>query len=222
MNVISINVGRLREVEHNGNLVRTGIYKQPVSGAAQVRRLGIVGDEQGDPQNHGGVDMAVYAYSAENYAYWRKEMPGEELPYGKFGENLTITGLDDSTVHIGDLLRIGPTGTGGRGVTVQVSVMRAPCWKLAMVMGSAEFVKVFLNSYKLGWYMRVLEEGRIEAGDEVSIERRDPAGLSIEQLTRVWFFGQDDIEGARRAAGVDALPTKWRDRLRERAEKAGG
>ena len=217
MRVLSINVGRVREVPHEGRVVRTAIFKQPVKGLVRVSRLGIEGDEQADRRYHGGPEMAVYAYASSGYDYWRREMPEADLPYGKFGENLTIEGLDDDSVHIGDVFRIGPEG---RGVVVQPSVPRAPCSKLGLTMGSPQFVKVFLKALKLGWYLRVMEEGEIQVGDEVVRLNDDPARLSITEVSRLRFFEQENVEGAKRAAGVATLTPEWVKMFEERVGKA--
>lgn len=217
MRLLSINVAKVQEVEIDGKLVRTGIFKKPVHGPVRLHKLGLDGDEQGNPASHGGPEMPAYCYAASSYDYWRRELPHMEVPYGKLGENLTIEGFDDDSVHIGDIFRIG---TGERSALVQTSLPRAPCAKLGKTMDSPEFVKVFLHSLRLGWYVRVLHEGVIEAGDPVVREHVHPAKLSITEIARLRFFSTTDIDAARRAADIEELAPKWRTHFRARVEAA--
>lgn len=215
MRVASINVSSLRSAEVGGQTVQTGIFKKPVAGDVRVHSLGLEGDEQGDKKSHGGAHMAVYAYTAENYAHWRNELGQPELPFGKLGENLTIEGLDEATVCIGDRFRVG------REVELEVSVPRAPCATLAMVMGDAEFPKRFLASLRLGFYLRVVREGVIRAGDAVERVHSDPARLSIAEVARLMFFDKENKVAIARAAVVEALSPKWRDRFRAMLAEGG-
>lgn len=207
MCVVSINISSLRSVEHKGKTIQTGIFKKPVEGDVFVRALGLDGDQQGDKAHHGGVDMAVYAYTADNYAYWRTELAQPDLPYGKFGENLTIDRLDETDVCIGDRFRIGDE------VELEVSLPRAPCSTLAMVMEDKEFAKKFLATLRVGFYLRVIREGRIRAGDQVERTHRDPARLSIAEVTRVMHFDRQNKAAVTRALSVEALAEKWRERF---------
>jgi MOSC domain-containing protein YiiM len=218
MHIASVNVSRVREVEHHGHLVRTGIYKQPVPGRVALSLTNLQGDEQADPVNHGGPDMAVYAYTLSSYEHWRRELPGVDLPPGKLGENLTIAGLADDDVHIGDTFSIGPaTGHQAARVLVQVSVPRAPCSKLAMTMGMPDFPKAFLASGRVGFYLRVLAQGTVTAGDTVTLVAPDPAALTVRQAVHLMYFDTENTQGAARAAGVEALAPRWRHRFAQRA-----
>ena len=231
--MISVNVSRVREAVRDGRTWRTGIFKTPVSGSVRIGRLGLEGDEQGDQKHHGGVDQAVYAYTTGNYAHWRQELRRDDLPHGQFGENLTLEGLDpedggiaEDAVCIGDVFRFGggaPSGGSlgdhGGGAVLQVSAPRAPCATLAMAMGDKEFVKAFLASGRIGFYLRVLQEGVVAAGDTVERVSVDPARLSVREATNLMYFGRHDVAGAARAAGVSALKAGWREKF---AERAGG
>lgn len=224
MRLVSINTARVQEVVHNDAVVRTGIFKKPVEGPVRLRALGLDGDEQADHKHHGGEHMAVYAYAAQGYEHWRRALGQPDLPYGKLGDNLTIDGLTDETVCVGDTFGIGrgsgANGSGpGSGAVVQVSLPRAPCSKLAMTMNSKEFVKTFLESLRLGWYMRVLQEGEIAAGDDVVRLSQDPARLSIAECARLKYFDQGNLAGTRRAASVEALGPTWKQMFAKRAEE---
>jgi len=158
--LLSVSVGRPRDVQWQGEVVRTSIFKSPVAGRVRVRRLNIEGDEQSDLDVHGGEDKAVYAYPAEHYAYWHEQLPGVALPWGVFGENLTIEGLPESRVHIGDRFRAG-------SAEFAVTEPRMPCYKLALRFGRPDMVKRFMTSRRTGFYLAVLKEGEIGAGDAI-------------------------------------------------------
>ncbi len=208
MRVISVNVSPVRKVEHNGRAVFTGIFKTPVSGAVVARKLGLEGDGQAE-ECHGGVDMALYAFAREHYDFWKAELKREDLGPGKFGENLTVEGMPETGVCIGDRFRIGE-------VEVEVSVPRAPCTKLAMAMGDAGFPKAFLATCNVGFYLRVVREGRVSAGDVIERVHADAARLSIQEVTRLMFFDVKNVKGAKKAAGVAALAEGWRKKFASR------
>ena len=160
MKVLSVNVAAPREIIANGKSVRTAIFKAPVDGRVALRRLGLEGDDQADKRVHGGLDQAVYAYDHSYYQQWQESLGRTDFEYGQFGENLTVKGLLDNEVCIGDVLSIGTA-------EVQVSHPRTPCFKLGLKMGDPTFVKAFLESCCVGFYLRVLEEGEVPAGDEI-------------------------------------------------------
>jgi len=177
MQVISINVGLPREVEWRDEIVLTSIFKEPVSGRVHVDRLNIEGDRQSDLTVHGGVNKAVYVYPSEHYAFWRKELPDADLPWGAFGENLTIDGLTEDTVRIGDRLAIG-------SAEFVVTQPRMPCYKLTIRFGRADMIKRFYRSGRSGFYLAVTKEGEIGAGDEISLVNRDPDSITIAEAAR--------------------------------------
>lgn len=209
MQVVSVNVGPVRCVQHNGRDVHTAIRKSPVVGPVRVTLLGLEGDQQADKENHGGEHMAVYAYTVSNYDYWRAELANPTLAHSTFGENLTIDGLDEADVCIGDRFRVGPE------VELEVSVPRAPCSKLAMVMDNPGFPKRFLATGRVGFYLRVVREGSVSRGDHVERTRLDPARLSIAEVARTMYFEKDNRAAVARAAGVLALAPRWRERFAE-------
>jgi MOSC domain-containing protein YiiM len=171
MRVIAVSVGAPREIPWQGELVRTSIFKAPVAGRARVGRLNIEGDEQSDLEVHGGEEKAVYAYPAEHYAFWRGQLPGVELPAGSFGENLTVEGLFEDRVHIGDRFRAG-------SAEFVITEPRMPCYKLALRFGRPDMVKRFLKSGRTGFYLAVLQEGEIGAGDKI-----EPSGQVQDRIS---------------------------------------
>jgi MOSC domain-containing protein YiiM len=134
--VISVNVGQPREVKFRGSSILTGIFKQPVASRVKVHELNLAGDRQADLTVHGGRDKAIYCYPVEHYPYWTGELPGVDLPYGMFGENLTTEGLDETAVYIGDQYRVG-------SAVLQVTQPRTPCYKLGIKLGRADMVEKF-------------------------------------------------------------------------------
>lgn len=158
--VLAVSVASATTVPWESRRVRTGIFKEPVRGPVAVRRLGLEGDEQADLEKHGGPLKAVYAYPGEHYAFWRRELPETHLPWGAFGENLTITGLTEETVRSGDRFRIGTA-------FLAATKPRFPCYKLGIKFGSEAIIDRFLASGRTGFYLRVLEEGSVTAGDAI-------------------------------------------------------
>lgn len=211
MYVVSVNVGLPREIFHEGRMIRTGIFKAPVIGRARVNALNIAGDQQADLTVHGGASKAVYAYPSEHYAYWRKELPDVEFPWGSFGENITTEGLLEKELHVGDRLCAG-------AIELVVTEPRLPCYKLGVKFGRADMVKRFLKSRRTGFYCGVLREGEIGAGDAIEILSRDPSKISIADVTRLYAFEKQDTAGLRRASEAPALPESWRRYFRERLE----
>lgn len=209
MRVISVNVGLPRQVVWRGKTVTTGIFKEPVSRRIRLRRLNLDGDRQADLSVHGGPAKAVYAYPAEHYTYWRRELPDRDLPWGTFGENLTIEGLSEDTVRIGDRLRIGTA-------ELVVTQPRLPCFKLGIRFGQPAMVKRFLASRRTGFYLAVLEEGELGAGDPIALVSRADAPVTIADITRLYADGGEEVEGLQRAVRVEALPQDWREYFAER------
>lgn len=206
MKLLSVNVSQPRMVQWKGREVRTGIFKQPVEGPVLLRRLDLDGDQQADLSVHGGPDKAVYVYPSEHYPFWKKELPGMELPPGKFGENFTTEGLDEKSTHIGDRFRIG-------GAVVTVTQPRTPCYKLGIKFGSDEMLKRFLDSGRSGFYLAVIEEGPVEAGDIIECIYHDKNGVTVADLNGIFVNGCDVPSLLRRALRVEALSSSWRKYL---------
>ena len=203
--IASIQVGLPRTVVWKGREVTTGIFKEPVAGRVRVGRLNLEGDRQADLSVHGGPDKAVYAYPAEHYEWWRDELPGVPLPWGAFGENLTTRGLLEGDLAIGERLRIGTA-------LFEVAQPRMPCSKLAVKFEDDGIVARFLESGRSGFYLRVIHEGEIAAGQ--AIERLGAPGgdgmLTIADVVRLYAADRDNADLLRRAAGHPALPESWR------------
>ena len=215
MKIISVNVALPRLVEWDGQIVSTGIYKVPVAGRVILRTLNLDGDRQADLTVHGGPSKAVYVYPAEHYSYWRDELPGTELPWGMFGENLTTEGLDESTINIGDRFRVG-------SAEVMVTVPRMPCYKLGIKFGRSDIIKRFLVSRRTGFYFSVQREGEVAAGDEIESIGRDGNNVTVADITRLYarpIKSDDDVELMRRAIAVEALPEIWRSHFRKQLAK---
>ncbi len=208
MRLVSLNVALPRTVTRDGQQVTSGIFKEPVTGRRAVSRLNVVGDGQADLRVHGGAFKAVYCYPAQHYPLWAQELGRVALPFGTFGENLTIDCLDESDTHIGDVLRVG-------SVTLQVTQPRVPCFKLAFRMGDPTFPKRFMASERSGFYTRVLEEGELAADDAVEWVRRDPRQVSVRELHRLAFGGAPDVALARRVLEAKGLSPEWRLQVRE-------
>jgi len=212
MKVISVNVGLPREVTYKGKTITTGIFKEPVEGRARLRRLNLDGDRQADLSVHGGPSKAVYAYPIEHYEYWREQLPDVDLPWGMFGENLTVEGLREDRVNIGDRFRIG-------SAHVMVTEPRLPCYKLAAKFGRDDIIKRFLHSGRTGFYFAVLQEGEVGAGDDITLVSRDENAITVADITRLYVHDKDDVSTLRRAVQVEALPESWRAYFRKRIEK---
>jgi MOSC domain-containing protein YiiM len=204
MKVVSVNVGLPQEVLWKGRRVMTGIFKEPVDGAVRVKKLNLEGDQQADLTVHGGPDKAVYVYPAEHYEPWKRELADMSLTWGVFGENLTIEGVLEDDVNIGDQFRMG-------SALLRVTQPRVPCYKLAIRFGRDDILKRFLKSGRSGFYLSVLEEGEVRAGDLMERVLRNEESLSVADVTRLYLTGSDDLDLLRRAVQVKALPAGWRD-----------
>lgn len=212
MQLVAVNVGLPCELRTPEGVVRTGIFKQPVPGRVLLRTLNLVGDAQADLQNHGGAYQAVYAYPGEHYAHWARELDRTDLTFGQFGENFTVAGMTEDEVCVGDVFRVG-------GAVLEVTQPRVPCFKLALKMGSAAFPKRFLASGRVGFYMRVLEEGEVGAGDPIERLRTAPDRIPIRTVIHLFFFDRENTALNRRAAQLAALSPAWRGRFAERADR---
>jgi MOSC domain-containing protein YiiM len=213
MKVLSVNVGRPRDTEWRTKMVQTAIYKAPVSGPVAVTRLNIAGDQQADLSVHGGPEKAVYAYPSEHYAFWREELPGVALPWGAFGENLTIEGLLETAARVGDVLRIGTT-------ELVVTQPRMPCFKLNVRFQRPDMVKRFMRSGRSGFYLAVLKEGHVGAGDPIDLVPTDEHAISVAEVVTLYTADADSRELLQRAVRTAALPQAWRDYFRTRIWEA--
>jgi len=206
--LLSVNVGLPRDVVAGDRLVRTSIFKSPVTGRIPIRNNNLAGDEQSDPSVHGGRFKAIYAYPHEHYAFWREQLPGIDLQPGHFGENLTIEGLLEEDAHIGDRLRIG-------SAELVVTQPRMPCFKLGIRFGRADMVKRFLASRRSGFYLSVAIEGDVASGDAIEVLERHPAAVSIPELLRMYLNESIEPDRLRETVAIPALSDAWRTDLQK-------
>ncbi len=218
MKLVSLNVGLPREIPWRDGITTTAIYKQAVSGRVALRKLNLDGDRQADLNVHGGAYKAVYCYPLVHYDYWRKELPGQELPAGVFGENFTIDGPLEDSVHLGDRFSVG-------SAEVVVTQPRLPCYKLAVRFQCDDMVKRFFASRRTGFYLAVAREGEVGSGDEIQVIRRDPEGVPVSEITRLYAekkYGDAEVSWVQRALRVGALPESWKEYFRERLDRMHG
>lgn len=212
MKVEALSIGIPREIEYNGRSISTGIFKSPVEGPRKVGRSGIDGDGQADLTVHGGVDKAVYAFPVEHYDFYRNRLGGEPYPPGQFGENLTISGLSEAIVRIGDRYRVGD-------VLFEVSQPRAPCFKFAIKMGSRDAIELCLITGRTGFYLRVLEEGMIESGAQIVFEQANPTAPTVQEVHRLCYLDTKNVTILSRAARCEALSQGLRDAFKARLKE---
>lgn len=205
--VISVQVGLPRRLSWRGRAITTGIVKEPVPGPVRIRRHGMEGDGQADLSVHGGPSKAVYVYLEEHYAYWKDELGVAELLFGQFGENLTVRGLYEETVRIGDRFRAGTA-------ELVVTQPRTPCAKLAARFGRPDMVRRFERSGRCGFYLAVEREGEVRAGDPFERVATDAASLSVAEILRLARARDPDPDAVRRARSLPALSPEWRERFR--------
>ena len=184
MHVVSINIGEPETIIVNGKAVTTGIFKKPIHRKVRINQQGIVGDTVADTTHHGGVDQAVYLYSAEDYAWWVAELQ-KETPFGLFGENLTLSSFGTRPLRVGDRLRINT-------VLLEITFPRIPCATIAARMEDASFVKQFIQAQRPGVYARVLEQGELQVGDPVDILPTPNDFPTITELYDLWHAKERD------------------------------
>jgi MOSC domain-containing protein YiiM len=211
MILMSENVSRPVQVQYGDKPITTGIFKQSVTGPVRVGRYNLAGDGQADLDNHGGEHKAVYAYSLDHYPYWRAVLKREEMAYGQFGENLTVAGLDESVCCVGDQLRIG-------SALFTISQPRVPCFKLGIRLGDENMPRLFSESARTGFYLKVLGEGEVEAGDAVSVVGRGYGGVAIRSLFEAYMNrgANDASRTLERALEVPELSPEWRTQIERR------
>ena len=204
MKILAVSIGHEREIG-DGVDVQSAIFKKPVDGKVMLRLGGLDGDVQTDVKVHGGVERAVLVYSWDNYDIWRQELGLEGLAYGEFGENFTVEGMVDGDVHIGDLYRVGDA-------VVEITHGRIPCHKLGIRFGDPGFPKIFLKSLRTGFFLRVLEEGEVEAGDKFKRLAIGPERVTVKEAVDLLHGGGGDPERLAVLADLSALALSWRKR----------
>ena len=214
MKLLSVNVSLPKEVPYRGKTVTTGIFKEPVNGRVMLRTLNLDGDGQADLVGHGGIHKAAYAYSIENYDLWKRELGRTDFAFGQFGENFTVEGMPEDEIHVGDVFRVG-------SALVEVTQPRVLCYKLGIKMGLPRFVKMFLASCQVGFYLRVLEEGEVGAGDVFDRVGIGPERMTVREICHLLYFDPKNLDGARKALRIRALSPGWRQSFEERLAKTG-
>ena len=214
MKVLSVNVGLPRKVLFNGQIVTTGIFKNPVNGPVMVRKLNLDGDRQADLTVHGGVDKAVYSYPIEHYYYWRNQFSNLDFVWGMFGENFTTEGLMEDDVNIGDHFQIG-------SAKLVATQPRMPCYKLGVKFGTMEIIRRFLSSGRSGIYFKVLEEGEVQPGDDIKIVKKDKNNVTVKDIVSLYNSRdiKHNIDTMERAMKVEALPEGWRYDFQQNIEQ---
>lgn len=196
----------------NGSTWTTAFFKTAVAGPVWVNSLGLDGDEQADQENHGGPDKTVLAYSADHYAYWRQHLGLPDMPHGGFGENLTISGLDETTVCIGDTWRAG-------AVVFQVTQPRQPCWKMSRRWQIADLARQVIANGKSGWYLRVLAEGELSPDTPIELVARPHSHWTVARASDVMHHRKDDLAAAAELAALAELSAAWKAALESRISK---
>jgi MOSC domain-containing protein YiiM len=213
--LVSIQTGRAQEYVHTAardgraSVWITAFFKMPVTGSVAVGEFGLAGDEQADRANHGGLDKALLAYSADHYAYWREQLQLAEMPWGAFGENLTIADLEESTVCIGDRWQAG-------SVLLEVSQPRQPCWKMARRWQLPDLPKQVIATGRSGWYLRVLAGGSLAAGARLELVARPRPTWTVARASHLLYHEPDNVAGLEDLAAVPELSRAWREELLER------
>ena len=213
--LLSVNVGLPKNVAWQGKTVYTGVWKHPVDGPAMVRRLNIDGDGQGDLAGHGGEQRAVLVYQVQSYRHWQQHFGRDDLGYGQFGENLTVDGLTDDEVCIGDRYRIGEA-------EFEVTQPRVTCYRVGLRLGEPELPALLVSHHRPGFYMRVLREGRIQAGDRIVKTRTGPGALSVADTDALLYLPGRDRAKLRAAVRIPALSPGWQQSFRDLLADADG
>jgi ferredoxin-NADP reductase/MOSC domain-containing protein YiiM len=206
--LLSVNVGMPKDVPWHGQTVHTGIWKEPVAGPRMARRLDLDGDGQGDLQGHGGEQRAVLVYQVQSYEHWRRHFGRDDLSYGMFGENLTVDGLPDDEVCIGDRYRIGEA-------EFEVTQPRVTCYRVGMRLGQPELPALLVSHHRPGFYLRVITEGHIQAGDPIVKTRTGPGALSVADTDALLYLPHRDEQKLRAALRIPALSPGWQGSFRD-------
>ncbi|MFJ7150350.1 MOSC domain-containing protein [Streptomyces sp. NPDC100445] len=211
----AVNVGMPADVPWHGRTVRTGVHKRAVAGPRTVRRLNIDGDGQGDLAGHGGEQRAVLVYQTGSYRFWAGELGRDDLVPGNFGENFTVDGLPDDEVCIGDRYRIGTA-------LFEVTQPRVTCYRVGLRMGEPRMAALLVAHHRPGFYLRVLEEGDVEAGQEIVKVSTGPEAMTVEEIDSVLYLPGHTREQVERALRIPALSPGWQDSMRTLLERADG
>ena len=211
----SVNVGLPRDVPWQGRTVFTGVFKEPVAGPCNVRRLNLDGDGQGDLGGHGGEQRAVFVYQIDSYRYWERELGRSDLVHGQFGENFTIEGLGDDVVCIGDRYRIG-------SAVFEVTQPRVTCYRVGIRMNDPRIPALLVSHRRPGFYFRVLEEGEVQAGDEIVKLAPGPEEMTVAEVDALLYLPGHPRQQLLRALRIPALSAGWQASFRAMLDGAPG
>ncbi len=201
--LLSVNVGMPQDLDWHGKTVHTAVWKRPVHGARQVRRLNIDGDGQGDLAGHGGEHRAVFVYQIESYQYWQQQLGRDDFEYGQFGENFTVRGLPDDQVCIGDRYKIG-------GALFEVTQPRVTCYRVGIRMNEPKMPAMLVAHHRPGFYLRVLAEGHVQAGDDIVQVAAGPERMTVAEVDALLYLPGHSREQLLRALRIPALPEGWK------------
>ncbi|MDB6056585.1 MAG: domain containing protein [Verrucomicrobiales bacterium] len=201
--LLSVNVGLPRDIVWRGQTIRTAIWKDPVQGSRMVRRLNVDGDAQGDLVGHGGEHRAVFVYQIDSFRYWENKLHRTNFTFGQFGENFTIEGLPDTEVCIGDHYRIGEA-------LFEVTQPRVTCYRVGIRMDEPRMAALLVADGRPGFYLRVLEEGAVVAGQEIVKVRAGPESLSVAEINNLLYLPGHAPQNLQRAIRIPALSPGWK------------
>ena len=205
--LLSVNVGMPKDVAWQGKTVFTGVFKDPVTGPRMVRKLNVDGDGQGDLAGHGGEQRAVFVYQIDSYRYWERELGRRDFAYGQFGENFTVEGLNDDEVCIGDRYRIGPA-------LFEVTQPRVTCYRVGLRMNDPRIPALLVSHRRPGFYLRVLEEGEVQPGDEIVKVASGPEQMTVAEVDALLYLPGHPRQQLLRALRVPALSPGWQGSFR--------
>jgi ferredoxin-NADP reductase len=213
--LLSVNVGLPRDIPWQGKTVRTAVWKEAVRGPRVVRRLNVDGDGQGDLAGHGGEHRAVFVYQMDSYRYWQSELGRNDFTYGQFGENFTVEGLPDREVCVGDRYKIG-------SALFEVTQPRVTCYRVGIRMNEPQMAALLVAHHRPGFYLRVLEEGQVEAGDEIVQVGVDPERMTVSEIDALLYLPGRSRSQLERALRIPALSAGWRGSFKELLAKEEG
>ena len=216
--LLSVNVGLPQDVTWRGRTVHTAVWKRPVEGSRMVRRLNIDGDGQGDLAGHGGEHRAVFVYQVESYQYWQQQLARDDFSYGQFGENFTVTGLADDQVRIGDRYQIGQA-------LFEVTQPRVTCYRVGIRMNDPQIPALLVSRHRPGFYLRVLREGAVQAGDEIVLVTPGPEAMTVAEVDALLYLPGHSRQRVAQALRIPALPEGWKASFRallDQPASAGG
>ena len=213
--LLSVNVGMPKDVAWQGKTVFTGVFKDPVTGPRRVRKLNVDGDGQGDLGGHGGEQRAVFVYQIDSYRYWERELGRDDFVYGQFGENFTVEGLSDDEVCIGDRYRIGTA-------VFEVTQPRVTCYRVGIRMNDPRIPALLVSHRRPGFYFRVLEEGEVEAGDEIVKLASGPEQMTVVEVDALLYLPGHPRQELLRALRIPALSPGWQASFQRPARRGAG